>query len=274
MDLIEVNRETCSRDGICAAVCPSGLIEWEEGAYPKPAANADADCMACGHCVAVCPTGSLSHRDMPSGRCPALEKTPGLAADRIDLLLKSRRSVRLYQDKPVPEDVLAGVIDTAMYAPSGKNSQCVEWLVLARKDELRNFVEIADGWIRWMIANKPEMASMMGMERMVQRHEEGEDEFLRKTPVLVVTHARKDNPFAAMACPIALAYFDLAARGRGLGCCWAGLFNTAATVYPPLKEALALPEGHQPFGSMMVGYPQLDYHRLPLRRPPKITWRF
>jgi hypothetical protein len=40
-----------------------------------------------------------------------------------------------------------------------------------------------------------------------------------------------------------------------------------------MQKALALPEGHQSYGAMMVGYPKFNYHRLPSRKPPPITWR-
>ena len=78
---------------------------------------------------------------------------------------------------------------------------------------------------------------------------------------------------ALHACTIALTYLELAATSMGLGTCWAGYFNVTATSFPPMQEALALPPGHQAFGSMMVGYPKFSYHRLPLRNPPAISWR-
>ncbi|MBU0698434.1 MAG: hypothetical protein ABIK98_00325 [Pseudomonadota bacterium] len=59
----------------------------------------------------------------------------------------------------------------------------------------------------------------------------------------------------------------------GLGCRWAGYFNAAATTFPPMKAALSLPREHESFGSMMVGYPQFSYLRLPMRRPPPTAWR-
>ena len=72
---------------------------------------------------------------------------------------------------------------------------------------------------------------------------------------------------------IALTYLELAATSMGLGCCWAGYFNAAAASFPPLIEALALPEGHQSYGAMMIGFPQYQYQRLPARNEPAITWR-
>ena len=65
----------------------------------------------------------------------------------------------------------------------------------------------------------------------------------------------------------------MAAPSFGLGTCWAGFFQFAATFWPPLKEALQLPEDHASFGAMMVGYPKYRYQRLPLRNDAQITWR-
>jgi hypothetical protein len=48
---------------------------------------------------------------------------------------------------------------------------------------------------------------------------------------------------------------------------------TAANFWPPMAEALELPEQHVSFGAMIVGYPKFKYQRLPLRKEPKISWR-
>ena len=39
-----------------------------------------------------------------------------------------------------------------------------------------------------------------------------------------------------------------------------------------MLKALALPEGHQPVGALMAGYPRFGYQRLPLHNPPVISW--
>jgi nitroreductase len=59
-----------------------------------------------------------------------------------------------------------------------------------------------------------------------------------------------------------------------LGTCWAGFLSRAAATFPPLQEALALPQGHQALGAMMVGYPKFSYKRLPTRKTPEIIWRW
>ena len=88
-----------------------------------------------------------------------------------------------------------------------------------------------------------------------------------------MAHGHKDDRLCGASSTIALAYLELAAVPMGLGCCWAGYFHAAALSFPPLGKALALPEGHQCLGAMMVGQPVFRYHRLPTRNEPMVTWR-
>ncbi len=273
MNLIEVNQQTCHKDGICSAVCPAKLINFTKGEYPTPIAETDELCIRCGHCVAVCPSNSLLHAEMPLEQCPPVRKELLLSAEQSEQFLRNRRSIRNYRDKAVPRDTLQKLIEVARYAPTGHNTQSVEWLVLSDRDELNKLVAIVGDWMRWMLANMSEFALSMHMDLALGRLEEGNDIVLRDAPVLIVAHASKDDRMAPASCTIALAYLELAATGMGLGGCWAGYFNTACNTFPPMKKALGLPVGHQCFGAMMVGYPQFRYQRMPERKTPSITWR-
>jgi nitroreductase/NAD-dependent dihydropyrimidine dehydrogenase PreA subunit len=273
VDIFEVNKETCNQDGICAAICPSGLIDFKKGGYPKPVPEAEEVCIRCGHCVAVCPTESLTHRVMSAEQCEPIEINLALRSKQCEHFLKSRRSIRVYKDKPVPRDDLVSLIEIARYAPTAHNSQSVEWLVLGNRDELHNLAGITVDWMRWLIGNMPEMAAEMHLDRTVKRWEDGIDVIFRDAPIVIIAHAEKENRMAPSNCTIALTFLELAAGGMGLGCCWAGFFNGAAGTFPPMMEVLPLPEGHRCFGAMMVGYPKYNYHRIPRRKAPKITWR-
>ncbi|NQU15281.1 MAG: nitroreductase family protein [Desulfobacteraceae bacterium] len=92
---------------------------------------------------------------------------------------------------------------------------------------------------------------------------------------MIVAHGPNDLPIPASGsgCTIALTTLELAAPSFGLGACWGGYFNATANNYPPLRQALDLPENHDPYGAMMIGYPTYGYHRIPLRKDPDIKWR-
>ena len=273
MELITINQETCNQDGICAAVCPAGIIENKDGEYPILVTDADELCVRCGHCVAVCPTASLSHKDIPQESCTPVAKELGITHEQTVQFLRRRRSIRQYKDRPVDKAELKQLIDIARYAPSGHNLQPVEWLVLGDKAELKRLSSIVVDWMHWMLQNNPELALSMHMDRTVTRWDGGHDAILRDAPAVIVAHAHKENRVAPAACTIALTYLELASTTMGLGTCWAGYFNAAATSFAPMQEALSLPKNHQAFGSMMVGYSKYRYQRMPSRKEPKITWR-
>jgi len=273
MTLIEVQQHTCNQDGLCSAVCPMKIISFSKGGYPAQVAGAEELCIRCGHCVAVCPTGSLRHADLPLEECPPIRRELLLSEEQSRQFLRGRRSIRNYRDQTVSRETLQKLIETARYAPSGHNSQGAGWLVVDKREELDRLRGIMTDWVRWMLTNVAELASSLHMDRVLKRIERGEDVILRGAPALIVAHGSKTDRMALSSCTIALSYLELAATGMSLGTCWAGYFNAAASSFPPLMEALGLPEGRQACGAIMVGYPQFRYQRLPERKAPDIIWR-
>ena len=58
--------------------------------------------------------------------------------------LKKRRSVREYQDKPIPKDALEKIVDAARFAPTARNVQPWEFIVIAKPDTLKKIAELAE----------------------------------------------------------------------------------------------------------------------------------
>jgi nitroreductase/NAD-dependent dihydropyrimidine dehydrogenase PreA subunit len=273
VQIFEVDENTCNRDGVCVESCPSGLIIMGEDGYPVPVPDAEEVCIRCGHCVAVCPTGSLKHRIVKIERCLPLDEKLAIDEKQASQFLMGRRSIRAFKKKEVPQNDIAKLIETARFAPTGHNAQDVGWLVITNRDILRKLAGLTIEWMRTVIKDNPKLASELLLDRTAGRWEQGIDVILRDAPALIVTHAAKDNRIAPMNCVIALTYFELAASSQGMGCCWAGYLRSASTNYAPMAEALGLPEGHQCFGAMMLGYPRFKYRLIPSRKPAKVTWR-
>lgn len=210
---------------------------------------------------------------MSVDQCTPINKDYQLSVKQCEHFLRSRRSIRVYKNKPVEREQLARLIEIARYAPSGQNAQNAQWLVIGDWDELKRLKEMVIDWMRHAIANTPDLAAALFLEKTVQRWEAGADVILRNAPALIVAHGHQKDRSAPVTCTIALTYLELAATSMGLGGCWAGYFNIAANHFPPMMEALGLPEDHQSMGAMMVGWPKFKYQRLPTRKPPKITWR-
>jgi nitroreductase/NAD-dependent dihydropyrimidine dehydrogenase PreA subunit len=270
---ITVDKSKCRHDGICTAVCPMSIIEMKGGMEPALVAGLEDLCISCGHCVAICPHGALSLDEMKVEDCPPVKAELRLSREQTEQLLRSRRSIRAYSSKAVERDKLARLIDMAHYAPTGTNSQQVQWLVINSREQLHALSGEIIAMLRYLIKEGHPLAKAYRLERSIAAWEAGKDPVLRGAPALVIAHAPKAYPLAQVDSTIALAFLDVAAPAMDLGACWAGFFMMAAAQWPPLQEALALPEEHACCGALMVGYPKFDYHRLPTRKEATISWR-
>jgi nitroreductase/NAD-dependent dihydropyrimidine dehydrogenase PreA subunit len=269
MTLVTVNKDTCTKCALCTTQC--NMILGNPGSYPRQIPNSDDFCMRCGHCIAICPTGSLTHKEMPAAQTPAVNKKLDISFEQCAELIKSRRSIRNYKDKAVPKEEIDRIIDVARFAPTGHNNQDVRWLVINDRAYVDKVRHIGWDWLRFVMKNNPQMAAMFaGIVQMLDR---GKDMFLQGAPAVVVAYGPKNNPMCATDCAIALGYFDLAAKSAGLGCCWAGFFYMSGGSYPEMIKALALPENCTPYGALMVGYPDIQYQRIPGRKPADVVYR-
>ena len=274
MSLFSIDPKLCERDGICVEECPARIIEIrKEGDFPSPVEGAEEICIHCGHCVAVCPHGALSLKTVGPGDCSPMKREILPGFEGTVELLKSRRSIRAYKESAVKRETLLTLIDAARYAPSGSNSQPVHWLLIEDKAEIKRLAALVVDWMRVVVKETPELAAPGRFDRIVRAWDEGIDRIFRSAPHLAVAFGLKTHPAAQPACIIALTYLELAACAMGLGTCWAGYFMRAIQSFPPLIRALDLPEDHQVFGAMMLGYAKHHYHRIPLRDEARITWR-
>lgn len=273
MSLITVDPEKCTRDGICAAVCPARIISLQnKEETPEMVPGGEERCIRCGHCVAVCPHGAMSHESMAAADCMPVKKEFLLDPERTEHFLRNRRSIRVYKDKVIDRDLLVRLIEIARYAPSGHNLQPVKWKIIHDTKDVTRMSALVIDWMRHLIGEKSPLAEMLHMDRAVLAWENGIDPINRNAPHLVMAYGHKDDRTAQTASTIALTYLELAATGFGLGGCWAGYFTAASLFWPPLGEALNLPKDHLCLGALMLGYPKFKYHRMPLRNEPEITW--
>ncbi|MDD3089727.1 MAG: nitroreductase family protein [Candidatus Omnitrophica bacterium] len=271
--LFEVNTSLCIKCGACAATCPVKIVEFSKGEVPKPVVWAKKVCIDCGHCVAVCPKGALSLATMPADACRQIDAniTPSWGA--VSQLLRSRRSIRVYQDRQVEKSEIEKLIHTARYSPTGHNSQSVSWTVVYERSRVEKLKSLTVDWMRKAYADGAPISKTLGLKGVLMGIDAGNDLILRGAPHIIITHASKDDRMAPSSAIITLAYFELAAKTLGLGTCWAGFMDIAASFYPPIREAMELLEGHASCSSMMLGYPKYQYHRIPTRKAPDINWR-
>lgn len=274
MSLFEINEIKCTRCNICVQECPTQVIApSSKETLPLPVNDAESFCIDCGHCVAVCPTGAFELATNNPADCAVIQKEllPGDAA--LGEMLKARRSVRRFTDKPVSHEILADILDVAHYAPTGKNKQQVHWTVFEDSKDVKNLSSHVVDWIKSLAGKIPDEATAQRMARISSSWDAGRDDILRGAPHLIVVHGQADLPSIQADSIIALTYLELYAYAKGLGTCWAGYLTTATNAHEPAAAALKLPAGHKCFGAVMIGYPKYSYNLIPPRKTNEVSWR-
>jgi nitroreductase/ferredoxin len=273
MGLLIVDDSKCKRDGICVLECPTAIIRLPENqGCPEIVRGGEDTCLSCGHCVAVCPHGALSHERIPMEDSPPIIKELSINEGQAVQFLRARRSIRRYKDKPVEQEKICRLIEVARYAPTAANSQLVEWLVLSDKSRIQKIAGLTIDWLRQVLKDPNLSAASPYLSMVVRAWDAGHDSVLRNAPVLIVASAPKEAMNGMVDLTLALSYLDLLAPTMRLGTCWAGLLQGALLASPSLKAVVGIPEWHSHHYPMMLGYPDVKYHRLPERKQPRITF--
>ena len=284
-DPITIDDELCTVCGQCEEVCLVKLLEEGEEVINivKP-----EWCNLCGHCVAICPVDAITVGEdepvpLPEGRA--------VTPEQMMLHIRTRRSVRNYKEEPVPRELIEQVIEAGRFAPTGGNMQSIYFTIVTdpkkidavRKKVLIHFeglVETHETLVKEDenkgITISDEQRKRMGLwisfRSMVERCKKGQDTIFHGAPVVILLHGEpeavrnKDNADLMAMCVL------LMAESLGLGTCIIGLLTAAAADDETLRKLIDLPEGHQVFTSLTMGYPLLELNKAPGRRPIKANW--
>jgi len=272
MSLIKVDSEKCGRDGICVEVCPLGLLSLDQEGRPQMLPAEAAFCIGCGHCVAVCSNGALDNSKNPISKHTAIPADYSPDPAQSALFLRSRRSIRHYEDKPVSREKILKLLDIARFAPSGHNSQAISYLVVEGPENLMRLSRIIVEWMRETVKLSPELAKRFNMPVVIREEEKSGARILRGAPHIIVAHAPADLAAAPVSTMLSLEYVELFAPALGLGTCWAGYAMACAQQFPAFSQFLKIPARRTITGILMAGYPRYRYHRLPARNPLDVAW--
>jgi nitroreductase/ferredoxin len=273
MGLLVIDESRCKKDGFCVRDCATNIIRLGERGFPEIISGGEANCLECGHCVAVCPHGALSHTRITIQSSPALREDLRINEGQAVQFLRARRSIRYFLNKPVEREKMLRLIEVARYAPTGGNSQMVEWLVLSEKSRIKEIAGLTVDWVRQIIKNPQVIAASPYLPLAVAAWDAGFDSILRNAPALVIAMAPQEAAMTGMVdLTLALSYLDLFAPTIGLGTCWAGLLQGALVNSPSVKKAVGIPETYPCHYPLMLGYPDVKYYRLPERKTPKIIF--
>lgn len=141
--------------------------------------------------------------------------------------IRSRRSIRRFEPRPVPDELIKEVLEAGIWAPSGMNNQ--PW----------RFVVIKDPRVREELSTLTHYSSIV-----------------KGAPVLIALfldhRSSYDYVKDVQACGACLQNMLLAAHALGLGAVWIGEILKAKD---RVREALGAPEDCELMALLALGYP-------------------
>ena len=178
-------------------------------------------------------------------------------------LLENRRSIRRYQDRPVPVHVVQELIRESTLAPSAGNGQPWKFVVVHGQEWIRKLSDESKKNILARIAANPEDYAKK-YERMLSN--ESFNVFYN-APCLVMILGPSDLKNLYVDCALAASYFMMAAASRGLGTCW---INLGAEIHDPkMRAELGIPDHCTIVAPIILGYPE-SIPPVPKRKEPEI----
>ena len=178
--------------------------------------------------------------------------------------IKSRRSTRRYQDRPVPKEWLEKIVEAGRYAPSGGNCQTSHFLVIQNRQVLDRLAQTVKQEFAKMEITEGMYPSLVNSIRLSRA---GRYVFHYQAPVLIAVANRKDYGNNIADCACALENMMLMANALDLGSCWINQLkwlNEEAEILEYLRS-FGLKEEERVYGAVIVGYPATE-SGLPDRR--------
>jgi len=142
--------------------------------------------------------------------------------------IEKRRSIRVYQNKPLPEEKLRKILEAARLAPSAKNLQSYKFIVVKNKGLRKKLAKEATRYS--FIADAPVIIAAVSLD-----------------PDYVMSGGVPAHP---VDIAIAVDHMTLAAVEEGLGTCWIGAFYQ-----DQVKRILSIPEKYKVVVLLPLGYP-------------------
>jgi nitroreductase len=130
--------------------------------------------------------------------------------------IHERRSTHRFTDKQISPEQLDTLLDAAIWAPSGSNSQSWLFTAIQKKDVLLHLNELVrEGFQHWVPDD--DYPGKLSMKEYSKK--EGFN-FYHQAPTLVIASNRPNYENAMADCALALENIFLAARSLQLGSCY------------------------------------------------------
>jgi nitroreductase len=165
-------------------------------------------------------------------------------------LLKKRRSIRDFEKKEVPLDLIIEIIKESCLAPSAENGQPWKFIIVNNKEWIKKLSDESKRNILAYIEEDPDIPIKKYEAVLKDKH----FNVFYNAPCLVYIAGSEKIRTLQVDCALAAGYFMFSASARGLGTCWIGLGMNIQD--PELRKHIEMPEDCQIVAPIILGYPK------------------
>lgn len=315
-----IDKIKCSQCRRCFDTCPIAGYEWGEDNFPKPVGfgGLEQACMGCWSCVAVCPKDAINvdgcysvHKGRYETQLENRMKYPEPLGTQekksykdikgelteVERVIYERRSVRLFKDKPVPDEMIKRVLEAGRFAPSAGNGQPYKFIVIKDKKLIKELEHTSMYLLRflkflyldkkgkrrlwknlfmtiWSLM-KINSADQRPMAAMKKAQDMNEAIYWNSPVVIIICKDIRGISNPDLDAGVCLQNMLLAAHSLKLGTCAIGLAMEPLN-YPivgrKIKNKLGIKHPFEAVTSISIGYPKGIIDGIVKRDSPIVEW--
>jgi NAD-dependent dihydropyrimidine dehydrogenase PreA subunit/nitroreductase len=275
-----VDPETCKGDGICVDICPESVLEILDG-KAATVESREGTCILCGQCVAVCPTEALQMPKLPSEEFEELPSLP-FGYDKFLDFLKLRRSVRVFKNRPVEQELAEKILAASATAPMGMPPHSTEVVIIDQREELdflltelvKDYASLVRAFSNPVGRAAVRLVSGAESYRTLKEyvvdlaryaneayHRDGTDRYMYRAPMLMLFHGNRGAMSYEENAHLVCHHAMLAAVSLGLGTTIIGLIPPIVDRSKVLRQRFDIPKDNRVLTSLIVGYPKYKYKK-------------
>lgn len=165
-------------------------------------------------------------------------------------VLKTRRSVKNYQNKSIDRIRIEKIVEAGLYAPSGKNSQDVKMLVVEDRELVQKIAKINASIMR--VSSDPFYGA----------------------PVVIIVFADKTCHTHVEDGSLVMANLMIEAYALGIDSCW--IHRAKESFSTPEGRKIArqygIPDNYEGIGNCILGYCEGEYPQVSKRKENRIIY--
>lgn len=155
--------------------------------------------------------------------------------------IEARRSIRKFEEKAVPQELIGQLVKQASYAPSWKNTQTVRYNAVYNRDIIQKIADNAVLGFEWnakIISAAPVLMVVTTVDKRSGYERDGS------------FSTSKGTHWQSFDAGLSVQNFCLSAYENGLGTVILGVFDEAK-----VAEIVGIPQGESVSALIPVGYP-------------------